>query len=309
MPPSRPDLRALELLVHVAETGSLSAAARAVGMAQPNVSRSLTRLERQLSVPLVDRGPSGSTLTPEGVLVVEWAREAVAAVDRVVTGAKSLASQQNASLHVAASLTIAEYLAPRWLSRLREVQPDVRVSLAVANSDQVLEQVTHGDVALGFVESPSVPRTVSSRVVARDELVVVVGPAHPWATRRRPVLPGELAAGDLVMRESGSGTRQTLARALHDAGVPFPDTHLELASTAAVKSAAATGSAPAVLSALAVESELATGVLVRVPLEGLDLGRRLRAVWPIGVPLAGVGATLVRLAAGATIAGDRPSTR
>jgi DNA-binding transcriptional LysR family regulator len=299
VPPSRPDLRALELLVRVAETGSLSAAARAAGMAQPNVSRSLTRLERQLSVPLVDRGPSGSTLTPEGVIVVEWARECLASVDRVVTGAKRLAAQQDPNLRVAASLTIAEYLAPVWLSRLRAVQPDVRVSLAVANSDQVLEQVTRGEVTLGFVESPGVPRTVSSRVVARDELVVVVGPAHPWASRRRPVRPDELARGDLVMRESGSGTRQTLVRALREAGVPFPDTHLELASTAAVKSAAATGSAPAVLSALAVVQELAAGVLVSVPIEGLDLSRRLRAVWPRDVPLGEVAATLVRLSAGA----------
>jgi DNA-binding transcriptional LysR family regulator len=143
-----------------------------------------------------------------------------------------------------------------------------------------------------------VPRSVSSRVVARDEPVVVVGPGHPWASRRRPVRPDELASGDLVMRESGSGTRQTLVRALRDAGVAFGDSHLELASTAAVKSAAATGDAPAVLSALAVESELATGVLVRVPIEGLDLGRRLRAVWPSEVPLGGVAATLVRLATG-----------
>jgi DNA-binding transcriptional LysR family regulator len=98
-------------------------------------------------VPLVTRSPSGSTLTHEVILVVEWARESLAAVDRVVTGARSLASQQNASLYVAASLTIAEYLAPVWLYRLREVQPDVRVSLAVANSDQVLEHVTNGHVA------------------------------------------------------------------------------------------------------------------------------------------------------------------
>ncbi len=305
MSPSRPDLRSLELLVRVAETGSLTAAARAAGMAQPNVSRSLTRLERQLSVPLVNRGPSGSTLTPEGVLVVEWAREALAAVDRVATGARSLAAQHDASLHVAASLTVAEYLAPVWLSRLREVRPDVRVSLAVANSDQVLEQVKRGEVTLGFVESPTVPRTVSSRVVARDQLVVVVGPSHPWASRRRPVQPAELAAGDLVMRESGSGTRQTLVRALRDAGVRFGDTHLELASTAAVKSAAATGAAPAVLSALAVQSELATGVLVSVPIEGLDLGRRLRAVWPGDLPLAGVAETLVRLAAAGGGASER----
>lgn len=266
-------------------------------MAQPNVSRALARLERQLSVQLVYRTPSGSTLTPEGLVVLEWARDALDALDRVAIGAKSLAAQHNTNLQVAASMTVAEYLAPAWLSRLRRSHPDVRVSLAVANSDLVLEQVISGDVDLGFVEAPTVPRTVSSRVVARDELVVVVGPSHPWVDRRDPVVPSELAGTDLVMRESGSGTRQTLERAMRMAGTRLGDTHLELASTAAVKSAAATGDTPAVLSLLAVASELGTGALVRVPVQGLALGRRLRAVWPAGVVLGGIAAELVQLAA------------
>ena len=292
----RPDLRSLELLVALAEAGSLSGAGRVMGMAQPNVSRALSRLERQLSVQLVTRTPSGSSLTPEGVVVLEWARAALDAVDRVTIGAKSLAVQQETSLRVAASLTVAEYLAPSWLARLRRARPDVRVSLAVSNSDLVLEQVISGEVDLGFVEAPTVPRTVSSRVVARDELVVVVGPAHPWVSRLDPVGPTELATTDLVMRESGSGTRQTLERALRVAGVRLGDSHLELASTAAVKSAAAAGDNPAVLSELAVASELGTGSLIRVPVEGLRLGRRLRAVWPAGVPLGGIAADLVQLA-------------
>ena len=293
----RPDLRSLELLVALAEAGSLSGAGRVMGMAQPNVSRALSRLERQLSVQLVTRSPSGSSLTPEGVVVLEWARAALDAVDRVAIGAKSLAVQQETSLRVAASLTVAEYLAPSWLARLRRARPDVRVSLAVSNSDLVLEQVISGEVDLGFVEAPTVPRTVSSRVVARDELVVVVGPNHPWAARLDPVGPTELATTDLVMRESGSGTRQTLERALRVAGVRLGDSHLELASTSAVKSAAAAGDNPAVLSELAVASELGTGSLIRVPVEGLRLGRRLRAVWPAGVPLGGIAAELVALAA------------
>ena len=292
----RPDLRSLELLVALAEAGSLSGAGRVMGMAQPNVSRALSRLERQLAVQLVTRTPSGSSLTPEGVVVLEWARAALDAVDRVTIGAKSLAVQQETSLRVAASLTVAEYLAPSWLARLRRARPDVRVSLAVSNSDLVLEQVISGEVDLGFVEAPTVPRTVSSRVVARDELVVVVGPAHPWVSRLDPVGPTQLATTDLVMRESGSGTRQTLERALRVAGVRLGDTHLELASTAAVKSAAAAGDNPAVLSQLAVASELGTGSLIRVPVEGLRLGRRLRAVWPAGVPLGGIAADLVQLA-------------
>lgn len=293
---ARPDLTALDLLVRVAETGSLGAAARAVGIAQPNASRSLSRLERQLQVTLLVRSPSGSRITPEGEVVVAWAREALTAVDRITLGARSLAEQRAAHVAVAASLTIAEYLAPRWLARFRRAHPDLHLSLEVANSVDVVARVERGEVAVGFVESPRVPTSVSSTTVARDALVVVVDPAHPWARRRTPLRPEELVTSDLILREAGSGTRETLVRALAHAGLELGPSRLELASTAAVKAAAAQGEAPAVLSELAVAAEVTAGQLVVVPVEGLDLSRTLRAVWLPARRPEGALAELVRIA-------------
>ncbi|GAA1775517.1 LysR family transcriptional regulator [Nocardioides hankookensis] len=295
---SRPDLTALDLLVRVAETGSLGAAARQVGIAQPNASRALSRLERQLGLSLLVRTPAGSRLTTEGEVVVAWARDALTAVDRVSIGARSLVAQQAAHLAVAASLTVAEYLAPQWLARFRRTHPDLHVSLEVGNSLEVIDRVVRGEVALGFVESPTVPRSVASTTIARDELVVVVGPDHPWSRRRTPLSAADLVGGDLVLREEGSGTRETLVRALARQGLELGASRLELASTAAVKAAAGVGEAAAVLSELAVTAEVATGQLVVVPVDGLDLSRRLRAVWlpdrrPTG-PVADLLADLVR---------------
>lgn len=293
---SRPDLTALDLLVRVAETGSLGAAARAVGIAQPNASRSLSRLERQLAVTLLVRTPSGSRITPEGEVVVAWAREALTAVDRITLGARSLAEQRAAHVAVAASLTIAEYLAPRWLARFRRAHPDLHLSLEVANSVDVVARVERGEVAVGFVESPRVPDSVSATTVSRDALVVVVDPEHAWARRRAPLSPEELVGSDLILREAGSGTRETLVRALARAGLELGPSRLELASTAAVKAAAAQGEAPAVLSELAVGADVAAGQLVVVPVAGLDLTRALRAVWLPSRRPEGALAELVRIA-------------
>lgn len=291
-------MTALDLLVRVAATGSLGAAAREVGIAQPNASRALSRLERQLGLALLVRTPAGSRLTTEGEVVVAWARDAITALDRVTMGARSLADQRAAHLAVAASLTVAEYLAPLWLARFRRTHPELRVSLEVGNSAEVVGQVERGRVALGFVESPSVPRSVASTTIARDALVVVVGPDHPWARRRTPLAASDLVTGDLVLREAGSGTRETLVRALAREGLELGTSRLELASTAAVKAAAGAGEAAAVLSELAVTAELATGQLVAVPVDGLDLTRALRAVWLPDRRPAGAAADLVRVARG-----------
>uniref|UniRef100_UPI000A875F9C LysR substrate-binding domain-containing protein n=1 Tax=Nocardioides sp. REDSEA-S30_B4 TaxID=1811552 RepID=UPI000A875F9C len=201
-----------------------------------------------------------------------------------------------ARLRVVASLTIAEQLAPAWIARFRREQPGHQVRLEVANSEQVLERVLSGEVPLGFVESPSVPQEVSVAAVGLDRLVVVVAPEHPWARRTSPLTPTELAAAELVLREEGSGTRRTLARALARADAPLGEGHLELASTAAVRAAALQGDLPAVLSELGVADQLAAGALVEVPVDGLDLSRTLRAVWLPSRRPSGDAARLLRIA-------------
>lgn len=277
MPDPRPELEQLRLLVAIADRESLGAAARSLGMAQPNASRTLRRLERQLGVTLVVRSPTGSRMTAEGTIIVQWAREVVDAAARLVAGTKALAAGTSANLAIAASMTVAEHLVPRWLSDFRGRHPHVRVNLVVCNSLEVFDRVAQGRCALGFVESPGVPKGLTSSVVGRDELVVVVGPDHPWARRRRPLRASELAATPLIVRESGSGTRTSLEH--HLSAHPMVEPAVELSSNAAVKVMASGNVAPAVLSALAVRSSLEAGELVAVPVDGLHLTRRLRAVW------------------------------
>lgn len=273
----RPDLDQLRLLVAIADHESLGAASRSLGMAQPNASRSLRRLERQLGLSLVVRSPTGSRLTAEGAVLIHWAREVAEAADRLVAGAKALAAESSATLAIAASMTVAEYLVPRWLTEFRARESTVRVNLEVCNSRDVFERIGRDDCDLGFVESPVVPKTLRWTAVGQDELLVVVAPTHPWARRRRPLTAEELAGTPLIVREPGSGTRISLEH--HLAGHEMVGAAVELGSNAAVKVMAAGGGAPAVLSRLAVAQALDSGELVAVPVDGLRLTRRLRAVW------------------------------
>lgn len=289
-----PDLAVLALLVAVDELGSLGAAARREGMAQPNASRALGGLERDLGAPLLLRGARGSTLTPQGTVVVHWARRLLADADQLLAAADSLREDRQVELTVVASMTIAEHLVPAWLGELRAGHDGIRIHLHVHNSAQTFERVAQGACDVGFVESPSVPRGLLSTTVARDRLVVVVTPEHPWARRRRPLTALELAATPLVVREPGSGTRTTLDDALadHEQAQPL----LELASGAAVRASVLAGVGPAVISTLAVADQLAAGTLRSVPVEGLALDRRLRAVWRPPRRLDGTAGELVAIA-------------
>lgn len=277
-----PELRALELLVVVARTGSLSAAAAELGITQQAASSRLRTTEALVGEPLLTRTPRGSELTPTGELVVEWASRVLAAANELDAGIAALRTDRRGHLSVASSLTIAEHLLPGWLVALRSRQlsaglTPTEVTMRATNSERVADLVRSGEVELGFVEGPSAPDGLRHRLVGTDELVVVVGRGHPWSTRSRPVTAAALAATPLVVREEGSGTRLVLERALREHAFATPA--LELSTTAAVRAAVAAGAGPAALGAHAVRDDLASGRLVRVKVSGLDLTRRLHAVW------------------------------
>ncbi|WP_281272120.1 LysR family transcriptional regulator [Mycetocola tolaasinivorans] len=210
------DTAALRMLVAVAESGSLSAAAGRLGVTQQAVSVRIRTLESRLGIALVRRSPRGSTMTPEGTVVAGWAAEVVSAADSFAESVHTLTRTDPAPLRIAASLTIAEYLVPEWLHRLRAAGT-TRAELTAANSATVATRVREGSAEIGFIESPEVPAGLDFRWIATDELIVVVAPSHPWARRTSGITPEELAARPLVVREEGSGTREALNRALGDA--------------------------------------------------------------------------------------------
>ncbi|GFG50965.1 LysR family transcriptional regulator [Mycolicibacterium agri] len=283
----------LELLVRIDEAGSLGAASRALAMSQPNASRAIRQLERRLGLRLVERSPRGSTLTAQGTVIAHWARQVLVDIQRLVDAAATLRVEREAQLRVASSMTVAESLLPQWLGDFRRLNPGVQIQLQVINSMQVCDRVTDGSCDLGFVEGPSVPEHLNKVTVARDRLVVVVHPEHPWARRRRPLTMAELAATPLLTREPGSGTRHTLDVVLAEFERPAP--LLELGSGAAIRTSVLSGVGPAVLSTLPIADDVAEGDLKVVEVEGLDLQRTIRAVWRAPRTLDGPAAELLKL--------------
>ena len=206
----------------------------------------------------------------------------------------------------------AAHLAGRAARRVRAGRPGpAEVTLVAANSEAVATLVSERDADLGFVEGPAAPRGLRSRVVATDRLAVVVRPDHPWARRRSPVRPAELAATPLVEREEGSGTRQALHAALTGClgpGSELAAPALRLTTTTAIRQAVRAGAGPAVLSLLAVREAVAAGLLAVVstpgsrpePAAARGVGRAgPAACWP--GPGPGRGGRPARRAAGARL--------
>jgi DNA-binding transcriptional LysR family regulator len=282
LPPWISDLPALDLLVSVAETGSVGRAAQAHGITQPSASARLAKLERRLGVPLLVRSRRGSLLTPAGEAVVAWSHGVLDAARTLADGVLTLRADRQARLRISASLTVAEYLLPAWLLALRRPHPDLDIAAAVANSHGVVEAVRGGTVDLGFVESPDIPADLGSRVVGEDRLALVVAASYPLAAHAwRPLRPTDLADQPLLLREPGSGTRDTFLNGLaHALGfAPALPHAISLGSTTTILSTVRAGGGIGVISSRAAASAVAAGELVELRVEGLPLVRPLHALW------------------------------
>jgi DNA-binding transcriptional LysR family regulator len=297
-----PELSALEIFLAIARTGSFGAAAREFSLTQQAVSARMASLEAQTGVVLFVRTPRGSQLTAAGVVVAEWADRLLDGAHRVDTGLASMRSERRTHLKVVASLTIAEQLMPRWLVSMRAAAnlrgatvPEV--IMTATNSDHAIAAIRDGAADLGFIETPHVPGGLRSRVIAHDELVVIVPLDHKWARRSRALSASELSQTPLVTREAGSGTRDSLTAALrHTVGDSMQQAQpvLELSSAAAVRAAVLAGAGPAVMSRLSVADDVAAVRLCIVPVPELNLSRELRAIWVGGrIPPAGAARDLL----------------
>lgn len=278
-----PDLATLEIFKVVAQTGSISKAARKLGMSQQSVSARMRSMEATTRLSLLTRTTTGARLTPHGQLMIEQIDRVLAAAQQLQHHIEDVAGDKRQVLEVAASQTIAEHLVPAWLMAFnRAAHPASKaseVSVHVGNTRDVITFLRNQVVELGFIESPTIPTNLSRRVIARDYLELVVAPTHPWARRKAPVSIDELARTPLVMREVGSGTRGVFEHTLAQHGVTPAPAALELGTTSAVRSAAIAGIAPSFLSSRTIDDNAVAQRLVIVPTELGRVSRPFTALW------------------------------
>jgi DNA-binding transcriptional LysR family regulator len=269
------NLTYLRTLVYIADKGSLSAAARAMRLSQPAVTKQLQRMEAELGLPLLARARHGQLeFTPAGERVLAFARETLARLEGLDEDLALLKEVKRGMLTLAASTIPGEYLLPRLLAAFRRELPQVEVQMTISDSADVVAKVLAGVADLGVIGSPLERPGLRLERLVEDEIVLAVPPVHPFAGRKS-VTAAELRDQPLILREEGSGTRRSVEKALLAARVGLQKelVVLTLGSTQAVFQAVAQGLGMGFVSARAVAQ--AAGLVVGVRLAGVDLRRHL----------------------------------
>lgn len=263
-------LRQLEIFLALAETEHLGEAAARLHLSPSAASASLASLESALGAPLFDRVGRGLRLNNDGRRVREVAARTLVDAAEVEM---LLETQASGRLVVGSSTTIATHLLGLSLAAFAESFPGVSIEVRVGNTEEVAICVVNRTVDVAFVEGAVVDEAVRSEPWRTDRLVLFTAPTHRLAKSGR--VSREDLAETWVLREHGSGTRETFVSAIADDGARLGRV-LEVGSSGAVASVVAAGCGIGCLSELVIEQDLATGRVVELtpPMEW-DLTRTL----------------------------------
>jgi DNA-binding transcriptional LysR family regulator len=258
-------LEQLRIFVAVAERQHVTRAAADLNLTQSAVSAAISTLEARHDVKLFDRVGRGVVLNPVGEAFLAEARAVLARAAAAEASLADLSGLKRGRLSVYASQTIASYWLPARLARYHRTYPGVDIEVAIGNTAEVAKAVADGLAEFGLVEGEVDDPALSRRTVGHDQLVVVVGRDHAWASRDS-VAAAELAQSPWVLREPGSGTRSAFVAAVQAMGED-PDllpVALTLPANEAVLNAVEAGAGATAISASVAAAGLRAGTLVQL---------------------------------------------
>src|SRR5262249_243521 len=287
------DFFQLETFLAVVQTGSFSGAAKIVHRTQPAVSQVIRKLEEEVGEALLDRSSRDGRLTDAGRVLQEYAQKMVNVGREGRAWLKELGQFQRGTLSIAANEFTSLYLL-RVLEDFRRFSPMIKVAVQRSLASSIAEQVADHTVELGVLSFRPDGASLQSVVVFRDELVLVVPPAHPLAGAHS-VSIRQLGAESFVAHIVVSPYRLKVLEAFKRHKTPL-NMDVQMPTIEAIKRFVARGNGVALVPHISVEPELLRGELVSIPVRELKVERKLRIVYRKGGQLSHAARAFLKVA-------------
>lgn len=272
----------LRILKAIAAEGSFKRAADTLYVSQPAVSLQVQNLEKQLNVPLFDRGGRKAQLTEAGYLLLSYGEKIITLCQETCRAIEDLQNLQGGTLIVGASQTTGTYLLPRMIGLFRQKYPDVSVQLQVHSTRRTSWGVANGQVDLAIIggEVPGELQEILKIIpYAEDELALILPVSHPFA-KVEMIQREDLYKLKFITLDSQSTIRKVIDKVLSRCEIDTKrlKVEMELNSIEAIKNAVQSGLGAAFVSITAIEKELHMGVLHSTPIRDVEVRRTLSVI-------------------------------
>jgi LysR family nitrogen assimilation transcriptional regulator len=267
------DLRQLHYFLAIAEHGSISAAAPALGVAQPSLSENISRLEECLDTQLIVRSPRGIQLTEAGVALVGHARELLRNATLAVEDVRHLGTNARGPASIGLPPSVGMLLSVPIAETLHAVHPQIRLYISEAMTGDMEEQVIAGKVELGCVyEKPEHSELTAKPVFVEDFFLVTApdnwpaAPIGPNGQAEKAASLAEIARLPLVLPNRRHGTRELVEKAAKAAGLHL-NVIAEIDSLQQIVIIVGRASAYSILTHSGLIGQVESGSLALVPIE------------------------------------------
>lgn len=265
------DLRQLEILQAIAETGSFTASGRKLHVSQSAISRQILLLEEELGEPLFLRVGRQVRMTPAAESLVQLGQRVFQDVKETVTRITDRTGELRGTLRLSGGMTVCLFVFPALLKRLRRAHPHLDMRLTVASAGRSVEEIRAGRIDAGLLTLPVEESDLVTVPALREELLLLMTAKHPLA-RRRVVSPRDLAAQPFILFESGSGTRRVIDSFFASQGIQ-PTVVMETENIEIIKAMVRTGLGISIGPYQAIAREVRAGQLFCTRIEGHELFR------------------------------------
>ena len=272
------NLRDLDYMVAVADTGHFGEAALRCHVSQPTLSTQVRKLEEELGVAVFERGSRGTTPTAAGVALIAQARVVLGEVAKLRELAQATTEPLAGRLRLGVIPTSAPYLLPHLLPALKRRWPQLRLQLKEAMTARLLDQLHRSELDAVILSPPFDERGVSTAEIGEEPFMIGLPPDHRLA-RQNELRPGQLAGETVLMLEAGHcllDQSSALAKALQ----LRPHDEVQAASVESLRQMVSIGLGCAIIPAFAGRGPFAAGAPIALrPLGGRGASRRLTLAW------------------------------
>ena len=253
------DLRQLEILKAVADTGSFTGAGRRLHVSQSAVSRQILLLEAELNEPLFWRIKRKVRITPAGEAILQLAIRVFDDIKETTASITETQEKLTGSVRLVGGMTVSLYVFPSLLKEFRRLHPEVDVKVMTGSSDRLLRKLRSGAADLGLLTLPIDEPDLITQPVMREEMMLVTYPGHALAKKSR-VEPQELVRQPFIVYEPGSNTRRVIDEFFIREQVQ-PRIVMETENVEIIKAMVRSGIGITLISQHAVEREVREGQL------------------------------------------------
>lgn len=268
-------LRHLRIFIKVAELGSMTAASKALFVAQPTVSQAVSELEDYYGVRLFDRLNKRLYITEIGKLLLSYARHIIVLFDEMEQTTKN--PDKNGIIRIGASVTIGTYLLPKLVNDFTNSYTSLQIKVVIKNTKDIESLITQNAIDFAMVEGVVHSPDIVSFPFMDDELLLVCGKNHPLY-KTKSVSPLDLSTLNFIVREQGSGTRELFENIMNTNEIKW-QIAWECNGSDGLKSAAINGIGVAVISQRLVEDEIQAKKLSVLKVDGIDFKRKFCIIY------------------------------